>query len=83
MKQLKLTAVNTPTTLKFSDQDHRTLHDIGSFLTNEMDTFKKWPSMCTEIMVKNPRLLFPYDRMEFVMGNAYGSHGMSSLHLIL
>ena len=76
MKELKLTTVDTPKTLKFLDQDRRTLHDIGSILTLEMDCYGKWTTQCTELMITNPRLLFLYDRLEYVMGNAYGSHGI-------
>ena len=71
---LKLTTIPTPKTLKFSDEDKRTLHDIGSLLTSEMNDYSRWTNGCSSIMRSNPRLLFQYDRFEYVLGNAYGSH---------
>ena len=71
---LKLTSVQTPKALNFSDDDKRTLHEIGSLLTSEMNTHGVWTNECSSILKSNPKLLFLYDRFEYILGNAYGHH---------
>ena len=67
------TIVTTPKTLSFIDPDKRTLDEIGSIITQEMRTHKRWTASCTAIMQKNPRCLFLFDRYEHSIRHAYGS----------
>ena len=68
---MKLTPVTTPSVFQ-PQNDKRALHELGSTLTAEINTYGCWTSVCTSLMKENPHLLFLYDRFELCLGNAYG-----------
>jgi hypothetical protein len=70
---MNVTAVPTPHALPFNDQDKRTISDIGSDLSEQLKNSHCWNEECTELILKNPKMLFLYDRFEFSRGNAYGT----------
>ena len=72
-KKPKLTLVLTPKAPDFQC-GNMTLHDVGSHLTSEMRTYQKWTDQCSTVMRRNLKLLYRYDRSEFLFGNAYGNH---------
>ena len=75
---MKLTPVVTPSGLTFQNEK-RTLHELGSILTSEMNTYGCWTPECTSLLTENPKWLFLYDRFQFALGNAYGQSGYKIL----
>ena len=70
---LRLIPVYTPSTLDLPNKEAKTIHEIGSLLTCQMNTYGKWTDECTSLMKSNSRMLLRFDRFEY-LGNGYDNH---------
>ena len=71
VEPLKLHLVSTPNHLTFPSNP-KTLHEIGAYLRSEIRMKGSWTDECSTVLKNNPKVLFLYDRFEFIFGNAYG-----------
>ena len=70
--RLNVTVLKTPELVKFgNDLD---LTRIKNALSTELNKEKNWNDSCSNVLCENPKALFLFDRMEFFLGNAFGSH---------
>ena len=76
-KSIKLNTVRTP---EYTDVgDGQSLVSTTERINSKLSANKRWTKECSKIFQSNPKALFLYDRMEFPLAKAYGSHKLKIL----
>ena len=71
-KRIKLNTVRTPNDIIIGDD--QSLVSTTEKINAELTANKRWTKECTRLFKSNATALLVYDRMEFSLGKAYGSH---------
>ena len=71
-KCIKLNTVRTPNDIIIGED--QSLVSTTEKINTELRANKRWTKECSRIFKSNAKALLLYDRMEFSLGKAYGSH---------
>ena len=65
--------MKVPTPVDFGSDDQPTKEELTKVLKHELNLSKRWTVNCTGILVKVPKVVWEYDRLEYFLGFAFGN----------